>query len=123
MRNGSSVIDRIKPVGKLAMELPTEVAVINTSISTGTVTRDGAQVFDQSCAACHASGIAGAPKIGDQLRWKTRLAKGTKVLYANALNGISSSIGVMPAKGGNAALSETEVKAAVDYILAKTKTN
>jgi cytochrome c5 len=51
------------------------------------------------------------------------LAKGTKVLYANALNGVSSSIGVMPAKGGNAALSETEVKAAVDYILAKTKTN
>jgi cytochrome c5 len=123
MRNGSSVIDRIKPVGKLAMELPTEVAVINTSISTGTVTRDGAQVFDQSCAACHASGIAGAPKLGDQLQWKTRLAKGTKVLYANALNGTSSSIGVMPAKGGNASLSETEVKAAVDYILAKAKTN
>ena len=123
MRNGSSVIDRIKPVGKLAMELPTEVAVINTSISTSTVTRDGAQVFDQSCAACHASGIAGAPKLGDQLQWKTRLAKGAKVLYANALNGVSSSIGVMPAKGGNPSLSETEVKAAVDYILAKAKTN
>jgi cytochrome c5 len=123
MRNGSSVIDRIKPVGKLAMELPTEVAVVNTSISTSTVTRNGAQVFDQSCAACHASGIAGAPKLGDQLQWKTRLAKGPKVLYANALNGISSSIGVMPAKGGNASLSETEVKAAVDYILAKAKTN
>jgi len=117
------VIDRIKPVGKLAMELPIEVAVINTSISTGTVTRDGAQVFDQSCAACHASGIAGAPKLGDQLQWKTRLAKGAKVLYANALNGVSSSIGVMPAKGGNPSLSETEVKAAVDYILAKAKTN
>jgi len=105
------------------MELPTEVAVINTSISTSTVTRDGAQVFDQSCAACHASGIAGAPKLGDQLQWKTRLAKGAKVLYANALNGVSSSIGVMPAKGGNPSLSETEVKAAVDYILAKAKTN
>ena len=123
MRNGSSVIDRIKPVGKLAMELPTEVAVINTSISTGTVTRDGAQVFDQSCAACHVSGIAGAPKLSDQLQWKTRLAKGTQVLYANALNGVSSSIGVMPAKGGNASLSDAEVKSAVDYILAKAKTN
>ena len=123
LSNGLSVLDRIKPVGKLAMELPTEVAVISASISTGTVTRDGAQVFDQSCAACHVSGIAGAPKLGDQAQWKTRLAKGTKVLYANALNGISSSIGVMPAKGGNASLSDAEVKAAVDYIVAKTKTN
>ena len=123
LSNGLSVLDRIKPVGKLAMELPTEVAVVNTSISTGTVTRDGTQVFDQSCAACHVSGIAGAPKIGDQVQWKTRLAKGTKVLYVNALNGISSSIGVMPAKGGNASLSDAEVKAAVDYILAKAKTN
>ena len=123
LSNGLSVLDRIKPVGKLAMELPTEVAVISASISTGTVTRDGAQVFDQSCAACHASGIAGAPKLGDQAQWKTRFAKGTKVLYANALNGISSSIGVMPAKGGNASLSDAEVKAAVDYIVAKTKTN
>ena len=123
MRNGSSVIDRIKPVGKLAMELPTEVAAVNTPINTGTVIRDGAQVFDQSCAACHASGIAGAPKLGDQVQWKTRLAKGTKVLYANALNGTSSSIGVMPAKGGNALLTDTEVKAAVDYIVAKAKIN
>ena len=123
MRNGSSVIDRIKPVGKLAMELPTEVAVINTSISAGTVTRDGAQVFDQSCAACHASGIAGAPKLGDQLQWKSRLAKGTKLLYVSALDGITSATGVMPAKGGNALLSDAEVKAAVDYIVAKAKTN
>ena len=123
MRNGSSVIDRIKPVGKLAMELPTEVAVLNATISTGTVTRDGAQVFGQSCAACHVSGIAGAPKLGDQVQWKARLSKGTKALYANALNGISSSVGVMPAKGGNASLSDAEVKAAVDYIVAKAKTN
>ena len=123
LSNGLSVLDRIKPVGKLAMELPTEVAVISASISTGTVTRDGAQVFDQSCAACHASGIAGAPKLGDQVQWKARLSKGTKALYANALNGISSSVGVMPAKGGNASLSDAEVKAAVDYIVAKAKTN
>ncbi len=123
MRNGSSVLDRIKPVGKLVMELPKEVAVINASISTGTVTRDGAQVFGQSCAACHASGIAGAPKLGDQAHWQTRLAKGTKVLYVNALNGISSSTGVMPAKGGNASLSDAEVKAAVDYIVAKVTIN
>ena len=103
--------------------MPAEVAVSNASISAGMLTRDGAQVFDQSCAACHSSGIAGAPKLGDQVQWKTRLAKGTTVLYVNALNGISSSTGVMPAKGGNASLSDTEVKAAVDYIVAKAKTN
>ena len=123
MSNGLSVLDRIKPVGKLVMELPKEVAVINASISTGAVTRDGAQVFSQSCAACHASGIAGAPKLGDQLQWKSRLAKGTKLLYVSALDGITSATGVMPAKGGNALLSDAEVKAAVDYIVAKAKTN
>jgi len=123
LSNGLSVLDRIKPVGRVVMELPAEVIVKNASISAGLLTRDGIQVFDQSCAACHASGIAGAPKLGDQVQWKTRLAKGTNILYVNALNGISSSTGVMPAKGGNASLSDAEVKAAVDYIVAKAKTN
>jgi cytochrome c5 len=123
LSNGLSVLDRIKPVGRFVMELPTQLAATNASMSASTLTRDGAQIFDQSCAACHASGIAGAPKIGDQVQWKTRLAKGTNILYVNALNGISSSTGVMPAKGGNSSLSDTEVKAAVDYIVAKTKAN
>jgi cytochrome c5 len=123
LSNGLSVLERIKPVGKVVMELPAEIPVANASISTGKLTLDGAQVYDQSCAACHSSGIAGAPKLGDQVQWKARVAKGTQVLYVNALNGISSSAGVMPAKGGNASLSDTEVKAAVDYIVAKAKTN
>ncbi len=123
LSNGQNAIERIKPVGNLFMELPAEVAVTNASISASTLPLDGAQVFNQSCAACHSSGIAGAPKLGDQVQWKTRLTKGTEVLYVNALNGISGSTGVMPAKGGNASLSDAEVKAAVDYIVDKAKTN
>jgi cytochrome c5 len=123
LSNGQNTIERIKPVGKLFMELPAEVVVTNASISATTLPLDGAQVFNQSCAACHSSGIAGAPKLGDQVQWKTRLTKGTEVLYVNALNGISGSTGVMPAKGGNALLSDAEVKAAVDYIVDKAKTN
>ena len=123
LSNGQNAIERIKPVGKLFMELPAEVVVTNASISATTLPLDGAQVFNQSCAACHSSGIAGAPKLGDQVQWKTRLTKGTEVLYVNALNGISGSTGVMPAKGGNALLSDAEVKAAVDYIVDKAKTN
>jgi cytochrome c5 len=123
LRNGLSVLERIKPVGKVVMESPIKVAGPNASISAVTPSRDGAQVFSQSCAACHALGIAGAPKLGDQVQWKRRLDKGTKILYFNALNGISSPTGVMPAKGGNTALTDTEVKAAVDYIVAKAKAN
>ena len=123
LSNGQNTIERIKPVGKLFMELPAEVVVTNASISASTLPLDGAQVFNQSCAACHSSGIAGAPKLGDQVQWKTRLTKGTEVLYVNALNGISGSTGVMPAKGGNASLSDAEVKAAVDYIVDEAKTN
>lgn len=123
LRNGLSVIERIKPVGKVVMESSTDVAGPNVLTSAVSPTRDGAQVFSQSCAACHALGIAGAPKLGDQAQWKGRLAKGTKILYLNALSGVSSPTGVMPAKGGNTALTDAEVKAAVDYIVAKAKGN
>ncbi len=69
-----------------------------------------------TCAACHASGAAGAPIVGDAGAWAVRLAKGTEVLYSNAINGI----GAMPAKGG-AELSDNTVRAAVDYMLEKSK--
>ena len=53
--------------------------------------------------------------IGNSSHWSDRLAKGKETLYSNAINGI----GIMPAKGGVATLSDDEVKAAVDYILSK----
>ncbi|MES2205305.1 MAG: c-type cytochrome [Pseudomonadota bacterium] len=73
---------------------------------------DGKKVFESTCVACHGTGVAGAPKAGDKSAWGARIAQGKAVLYTNALKGIRA----MPAKGGNASLSDEEVKAAVDHL-------
>ncbi len=72
----------------------------------------GKSIYDASCAACHGAGIAGAPKAGDKAAWAPRLKAGRDVLYASVIKGK----GVMPPKGGNAALTDADVKAAVDYL-------
>lgn len=77
----------------------------------------GEQVYRQSCAVCHANGVAGAPKTGDAAAWAPRIARGMDALYATAINGK----GAMPAKGGNPSLSDADVKAAVDYLVAQSR--
>ena len=79
--------------------------------------KSGQEVYQQACAVCHAAGVAGAPKTGDKAAWKPRIAQGVPTLYTHALNGIRT----MPAKGGNPSLSDAEVKAAVDYLVAQAK--
>lgn len=78
---------------------------------------DGKKIYDTTCVACHASGVAGAPKAGDKAAWAARLDTGMNALYANSLKGK----GAMPPKGGNAALGEAELRAAVDYLVGLVK--
>jgi cytochrome c5 len=82
---------------------------------------DGKKVFESSCAACHATGVAGAPKFGDKAAWAPRIAQGVSVLYTHAIGGFQGKGGVMPPKGGNTALPDPDVKAAVDYMVAAAK--
>lgn len=77
----------------------------------------GKEVFDKACVACHGTGVAGAPRVGDKPAWTARLALGKDALHANAIKGK----GAMPPKGGNTALSDADVKAAVEYMLAASK--
>lgn len=79
---------------------------------------NGESVYKAGCVACHAAGVANAPKLGDKAAWAPRIAKGKPVLYDHAVKGFNN---VMPAKGGNASLSDADVKAAVDYMLAQAK--
>lgn len=81
----------------------------------------GKSVFNNTCSMCHASGAAGAPKPGDQADWAPRIAQGTDVLYKHAIEGFTGAKGVMPARGGAAALSDDDVKAAVDHMVALSK--
>ena len=78
---------------------------------------DGKSTYDTTCVACHGTGAAGAPKLGDKAAWAPRLKQGAAVLQDHAIKGK----GAMPPKGGNMALSDAAVKAAVDYMAAAAK--
>jgi cytochrome c5 len=72
----------------------------------------GKPVYEAHCAACHATGVAGAPKAGDKAAWGNRVSQGYATLYDHALHGIRG----MPAKGGNADLPEADLANAVGYL-------
>jgi len=78
---------------------------------------EGQKVYQQACFACHGTGAAGAPKLGDKAAWKDRIAKGMDTLHKHALHGFKA----MPAKGGRADLSDEDVQAAVDYMVSQGK--
>jgi cytochrome c5 len=85
------------------------------------VQSEGRKIFEGGCVVCHGAGIAGAPKFGDKAAWAPRIAQGVNVLYTHAIGGLTGKAGVMPPKGGNTALTDADVKAAVDYMAAAAK--
>ena len=82
---------------------------------------DGQKTYQMACFACHGTGAAGAPKLGDKAAWKDRIAKGMAVLEEHALKGFKGDKGFMPAKGGRMDLSDADVKAAVAYMVEQSK--
>ena len=102
------VAKRIKPVAEIN---------IGEAGPEGRTLKTGEEIYKSVCIACHATGVANAPKFGDKAAWAPRLHHGANELYQTALKGK----GAMPPKGGNLTLSETEVKAAVDYMVGAVK--
>ena len=78
---------------------------------------DGAQVYAKGCNACHATGVAGAPKYGDKAAWAARSKTGVDALVGSVIKGK----GAMPPKGGQAGASDAEIRAAVEYLLAAAR--
>jgi len=78
----------------------------------------GRTVWVDNCATCHAYGIAGAPLATDPAQWQDRVAQGRDTLYSHALEGFfGPNDTMMPARGGNDALTDDQVTAAVDYMV------
>jgi len=75
----------------------------------------GEKVYNTSCVSCHGAAVLGAPKLGDKPTWTPRIAKGVDTLYKSAMEGFK----MMPPRGGNAALKDEELKAAVDFMVSK----
>jgi cytochrome c5 len=74
--------------------------------------RSGREVVEAVCASCHATGVGGAPRIGDQAAWIQRLKPGLNVVVRSAIKGH----GDMPARGGMANLTDAEVRNAITYM-------
>jgi cytochrome c5 len=92
-----------------------------TTAATATVAvafKNGAEVYEAACKACHGLGIAGAPKAGDAAAWAPRKAKGTATLHDHAIKGFTGTAGAMPPKGGRTDVSDELIKAAVDHMIA-----
>lgn len=81
----------------------------------------GKAVFGKVCAMCHAAGVAGAPKPGDKADWAPRIAQGLDVLYKHSIDGFTGAKGMMPPRGGSPALTDDELKSAVDYMVNQSR--
>jgi cytochrome c5 len=96
---------------------PASTAAAPAAAAASGAKADGKATYDKVCAVCHAAGIAGAPKTGDKTAWAPRIATGIATLHTSALRGKNA----MPPKGGNLALPDADVEAAVDYMVAASK--
>lgn len=118
-----AVLDRIQPFGQVRVGKSDGVVAAAAPAAPATAPaaaaaagQGGEAVYSKACIACHSTGVAGAPKVGDKAAWEPRLAQGMATLMSTALKGK----GAMPPKGGHASLSDAEIKAAIEYMLEKS---
>lgn len=114
-----AIAERIQPVGSVCVE--GEDCGTATATAAGEVVasgpRSGEQVYNGACTACHGTGAAGAPKLGDVAAWAPRIAQGNATLVKHAIEGLN----MMPPKGMCTDCSDDEIKAAVEYMVNKSK--
>jgi len=128
--SSEAVARRLQPVGTVVVDpnqpapaaaAPAQVAAAPAGNSAPPAAAGaggkGKSVYDATCMVCHAAGVAGAPKAADRAAWAPRLKSGMPALYASSMKGKNA----MPPKGGNLALSDADVKAAVDYMVGLVK--
>jgi cytochrome c5 len=82
-----------------------------------TAAQDPKKIYDGVCVACHAQSVAGSPKLGDKAAWAPRIKTGVDALVKTVLAGK----GAMPPKGGNAALSEADIRGVVEFMVSQSK--
>jgi cytochrome c5 len=119
------ILGNIEPVGKVNIDdgsapqtpsAPEAAAGVETTAAAAEPL-SGEQIYQKNCMACHTTGAAGAPKLGDAAAWAPRIAKGMDTVMANVTNGLNA----MPPKGLCMTCSEDELKSVVDYILSQSQ--
>jgi cytochrome c5 len=119
------VLENIKPVGEVyiagesepaaAPAVDTAMAAAGDAASAGP--KSGEEIYNGSCMACHATGAAGAPKLGDVALWAPRIATGIDAMLAIAIKGK----GAMPPKGLCMTCSDAELQSAIEYMVSKSQ--
>jgi len=111
-------LENIKPVGQVYIageSEPEPEPVAAAAADAGP--KSGDEVYNGSCAACHGTGAAGAPKLGDAAAWAPRIAQGMDTMLSNATNGLNA----MPPKGLCMTCSDADLKAAIEYIVSQSQ--
>ncbi len=114
------IVERIRPIGEVCVEGQDCGEAAQPVAAAGAAAggaRSGADVYQAACFACHATGAAGAPKLGDAAAWAPRIEKGMETLVSHAINGFNA----MPPKGGCMACSDEEVTNAVQHMVDGSK--
>jgi cytochrome c5 len=84
-----------------------------TSVHAQASARNGREVVEKVCGACHTTGVNGAPKIGDKKAWEKRASQGLTSLTKNAIKGIRK----MPPHGGDLKVTDLEIGRAITYMV------
>lgn len=108
---------RVEPVGTVCVQGEDCGDVKVSAASASGEPRSGEKVYGAVCKACHAAGVAGAPKLGDKEVWAPRISEGMETLVSHAVDGYNA----MPAKGGCANCPDEEIEAAVKYMVEAAK--
>ena len=115
-------VGKIRIQGEEAEPLAGSEVIADAANDMGAEVNTGKQVYSGLCFSCHGTGLPGIPQFGDAAAWAPRIAQGTEILYERSILGFAGSSGIMmPARGGNPALSDDEVKAAVDYMVENSR--
>ena len=107
--------DTAESAGEMTSDAKEGASEAVSEVSDGGAT--GQKIYKQSCQACHANGVANAPKPGDKAAWAPRIATGMDAMLATAKKGK----GAMPPKGTCMGCSDDELKAAIEYMVSQSK--
>ena len=108
-----ATVTSVKLIGAAAVLLSAlGLAILPQATRAQAAERSGEQVVKGQCVKCHEKGVGGAPKVGDRNAWATRMKQGMDALVASAIRGH----GGMPARGGQANLTDAEIRSAVIFM-------
>ena len=115
-----AVATRISPAGRVRVLAPGEkppAAAPQPAAATApaeeAAAKTGEEIYAAACVACHAQGVAGAPKLADEADWNERSKQGLSALIQSVINGKNA----MPARAGNPTLTDEDIQKAVEYML------